>query len=71
MIRDSAGRLLSGFKENLNGFAWDWQEDYFYAEERLVAASGVLPVGHQRHYHSDHLGTPPAASCAARRRPTV
>jgi len=53
-IRDFNGQVLREFY-GLN--TWSWQEDYVYADGRLVAGERDPYYGGRRHFHTDHLGS--------------
>ncbi|MGN6187155.1 MAG: RHS repeat domain-containing protein [Thermoanaerobaculia bacterium] len=55
-IRDSGGAPLRRFKESPSGTT-SWDEDYVYQGGKLLVAEVAGPE-QQRHFFSDHLGTP-------------
>jgi RHS repeat-associated protein len=55
-IRDPQGRILRRFSKEPSG-QWQWNQDYIYANGRLLAADVPAPIK-RLHYHLDHLGSP-------------
>jgi RHS repeat-associated protein len=55
-IRDTGGAILRRYHESSAG-AWTWQQDYIYADGKLLASEGPERED-RRHYFADHLGTP-------------
>jgi RHS repeat-associated protein len=55
-IRDTGGAILRRYHESSAG-AWTWQQDYIYADGKLLASEGAT-TQQRRHYFADHLGTP-------------
>ncbi len=58
-IRDFDGKVLREYEGgSQNNSTWLWVEDDIYRESQLVAAERMPQDGGQRHFHTDHLGTP-------------
>lgn len=60
MVRDLSGRVLREWEGAST--TWLWREDYIYRGSSLVAAERDPAEGGTRHFHLDHLGTPPRDS---------
>jgi len=65
-IRDSGGQVLRRYSKESNG-EWKWQEDYIYRGTQMLAAE-IPDSPKTRHFHLDHLGTPPPDHRQRRRR---
>lgn len=55
-MRDLQGHVLRDFKDDGMGF-WLWNEDYVYADGKLVGGEREEYHGGVRQYHLDHLGS--------------